>query len=59
MTTYSVTSGVLSSGITVHSGDLLLVESGGTAVYTTVSALGSAVVSSGGAVSFTTVSGGD
>ena len=50
-TTYSVTAGETSSGITLSNGDFLFVSSGGTATSTTVSNGGSAVV-------FTTVSNG-
>ena len=48
MTVTSVTSGVTSSGLTISSGNELLVQSGGTASSTTVEGGGSLVVNSGG-----------
>jgi uncharacterized protein len=54
-TTYNVTSGVTSSGITLNNGDTLNVSSGGTASSTTVNSGGSEVVSSAGSAISTTV----
>ena len=48
MSVTSVTSGVTSSGLTISSGNELLVQSGGTASSTTVEGGGSLVVNSGG-----------
>jgi autotransporter passenger strand-loop-strand repeat protein len=58
MTTYSVTSGVTSSGITLGNGGTEYVYSGGRTVSTTVGYGGAEIVYSGGTGSVTTVSGG-
>jgi autotransporter passenger strand-loop-strand repeat protein len=58
VTTYSVTAGETSTGITLSNGDFLFVSSGGTVVATTVSSGGIAEVLSGGVAKFTSVSSG-
>jgi O-antigen biosynthesis protein len=58
MTTFNVGSGVTSSGITLSSGDFLLVSSGGIASATTVSGGGTEIVFVGGSASFSIVSSG-
>ena len=58
MTVTSVTSGVTSSGLTISSGNELLVQSGGIASSTTVDGGGSLVVNSGGEISATISAGG-
>ena len=59
MTTYIVSSGVISSGITLNSGDSELVQSGGTALDTTINSGGQETVSAGGVdISATIKSGG-
>jgi autotransporter passenger strand-loop-strand repeat protein len=57
MTTYVVSSGQTSSGITLNSGDSEIVLSGGTAISTTINSGGLLTVS-GGSASFDTISGG-
>jgi fibronectin-binding autotransporter adhesin len=57
MTTYSVTSGVTSSGITLGNGGTEYVYSGGRTVGTTVGYGGAEIVDSGGTGSVTTASG--
>ena len=58
MTVTSVTSGVTSSGLTISSGNELLVQSGGIASSTTVDGGGSLVVNSGGKEFSATISAG-
>jgi autotransporter passenger strand-loop-strand repeat protein len=58
MTTYSVTSGEVSNGITLRDGDFLYVSSGGYAAFTTLLDGGGAVMLPGGTASFTTISAG-
>jgi autotransporter passenger strand-loop-strand repeat protein len=55
MTDYVVSSGVTSTGITLHNSDLMTVLSGGTASGTTVNNGGQEVVSAGGAALGTTL----
>ena len=58
MTTYIVSSGVISTGVTLGVGDFLYVSSGGIASSTVVSSGGSETVSTGGSAVSTTVSSG-
>jgi len=58
MTTYTVSSGHTSSGITLNSGDALVVLSGGTAIRTTVNSGGNEYVSAGGTASGTVANSG-
>ncbi len=56
MPIYHLTDGVTSTSIPLHSGDEMLVSSGGVAIATAVSSGGQEIIFAGGRASFTTVS---